>query len=347
MSEILQVDEHSFDNLSDTERSGLITELELFNTQVTDGLKEDTSVINKMFFSSQKDIFQHWAESLEKLHYLGVYKESVSTISEYMRLQISKIVFSEDDYVNVDRKETLNDNMKHYLDRRFKRSYLDKGTESPKDSSPITDDHQFLLDGLQMFSFYHRRFADISDNFIQKLQDSIVFKDFESVTEWEEIALFSHYLNEIASKDGLLDQIENEINVKESATLLQKAMFSILYADGGYRQMAYKFGISTRQTQRVRARLSGWPKKRVRDIIMKIQSSYLCPCGCGYNIVTGKKYHDITNDNFFPKFRWSDKKIKLPDNLKNKRLGPIDIARLIWGKKTKLIITKINRLGSK
>lgn len=343
MSEVFEVDEHTFDKLSETERSVLITELELFNTQVTDGLKEDTSVINKMFFSSQKDIFQHWAESLEKLHYLGVYKDPVSTISEYMRLQISKVIFSEDDYVNVDRKETLNDNMKHYLDNRFKRAYGDKGTKSPKDTSVITPEHQFLLDSLRMFEFYHKRFADIANNFYDKIQDPQVFEDFQGVTEWEEIAIFSHYLNELASEYGLLEQIEDEINVKESATLLQKAMFKILYADGGYRQMAYKFGISTRQNQRVRARLDRWPKKHAKDVIMKIQSSYLCQGGCGYNIVTGKKYHDITNDSFFVKFRWGDKIIKLPDNLKNKRLGPIDIARLIWGKKTKLIVEKFQK----
>jgi len=344
VSEILQINEHSFDNLSNTEKSTLINELESFNAQVTDGLKEDTSVINKMFFSSQKDIFQHWSESLEKLHYLGVYKDPISTIMAHLTAQIGKIKFSDDKWKDLEKKERLYDNMKHYLDKRFKRAYGEKGTEPPKNPSVIkTPDHQFLLDALKMFEFYHKRFADIADNFSDKIQDPQVFEDFQNVTEWEEIALFSHYLNEIASEDGLLEQIEDQINVKESATLLQKAMFKILYADGGYAQMAYKFGISPRQNQRVRARLDRWPKKRAKDIIMKVQSSYLCPCGCGYNFVTQKKYHDITNDNFFPKFRWSDKIIKLPDNLKNKRLGPIDIARLIWGKKAKLIVEKIEK----
>ena len=121
----------------------------------------------------------------------------------------------------------------------------------------------------------------------------------------------------------------------------------ILYADGGYRQMAAKFGISPRQNQRIRNRDSDWPIKNVKSVIMKIQSSYLCPCGCGYNFVTQKKYHDITNEKYFLKFRWNDKRIQLPDSLKNKRLGPIDIARLIWGKKTKLVIAKFNKQDPK
>ncbi len=124
-------------------------------------------------------------------------------------------------------------------------------------------------------------------------------------------------------------------------------MFKILYADGGYRQMAAKFGVSLRQNQRIRERLEHWPENNAKAVIMKIQGSYLCPCGCGYNIVTQKKYHDITDDRVFQKFRWSEKRIKLPDSVKNKRLNPIDIARMIWGKKTRLIIQKYNETDTK
>ena len=73
---------------------------------------------------------------------------------------------------------------------------------------------------------------------------------------------------------------------------------------------------------------------------MKIVGSYLCPCGCGYNFITGKKHQDITSEKYFPKFKWSEKIIKIPDSLKNKRLGVFQIGYRIWAKKTKLMIQK-------
>ena len=77
-----EINEHTFDKLSKNEKESLISDLTSFTNDVITGLKENKSVINRMFFSSNKDIFQHWTESLEKLHYLGVYEEPINTISK-------------------------------------------------------------------------------------------------------------------------------------------------------------------------------------------------------------------------------------------------------------------------
>lgn len=361
-----EINENTFKNISEQEKEILVSDLELFGTEVLGGLKKNSSVIHKMFFSSQKDIFQHWAESLEKLHYLGVYEEPIHTISTHIRKQIGRCTFDDNIMADVVKHDQLFDSMKHSIHERFKDpDHQHRGKESPENTSvlELTPDHTFLLEGLQMFKHYHRRFADIADDFISKLEDPIVYKDFADVTEWQEIGLFSHYLNEISSEFGLLDQIEDEINVKESATLLQKAMLKIEYADGAFRQMAGKFGVSPRQCQRIRQRLDDWPLKEAQRVIMKIIGSQVCPCGCGYNFITQKKYQSILNPKFFPKYRWSEKKIKLPgsakeilekndklvlsDNVKNKRLNPIDIAAKIWGKKTKLVLEKFEEKESK
>jgi hypothetical protein len=355
------VDEHTFENLTEVEKQTIATELKLFDTQVVDGLKNNNSVISRLFFATQKDIFVHWTESLEKLYYLGQYPDPIHTISTYIKKQLGKCRFSDEEVEDAVRHEQLYDTMKHSIAERFKDPdyrHTQRGTESLENTSDFTNtpDQIFFLEGLQLFRFYHRRFADIADDFIEKLADPQIFQDLAEITEWQEIGLFSHYLGELASEHGLLDQIEDEQNLKESATVLQRAMFKILYADGGYRQMAYKFGISPRQNQRIRQRDQEWPKKDIKDTIMKIQGSYLCGCGCGYNIVSQKKYHDIQNPKFFPKFQWSEKKIKLPgkakeilekneklvlaDNTKNKRLNPIDIARMLFGKQTKLMVEK-------
>lgn len=355
-----KIDEHSFDNLSQNEKNDLIENLQTFDSQVVDGLKNNNMVITKMFFSSQKDIFIHWAESLEKLYYLGQYKEPIYTISVYMKRQLGRCRFSDEEVEDAVIHERLYDSMKHNIPERFKnQDYNHSGKVSPENTSSfkITPDHIFLLEGLQLFRYYHRRFADIADDMMSKLQDPQIYNDLKDVTEWQEIGLFSHYLGEIAAENGLLDQIENEQNLKESATILQRAMFKIMYADGAYRQMAAKLGITPRQNQRVRKKDEAWKEKHVKSILNKILGSYICPCGCGYNFVTQKKYHDILNPKYFPKFQWSEKKLKLPilakqelekneklvlqDSVKNKRLNPIDIARMLWGKETKLMVERI------
>ena len=297
----------------------------------------------------EKNIFIHWSESLEKLHYLGVYDQPIHTISTYIRNQLGKCRFSDNIIADAVKHDQLYDSMKHSIDDRFKDpDFKHRGKKSPENTSglELTPDHTFLLEALEMFKHYHRRFADIAKNFITKLEDPLLYNDFEKVTEWQEIATFSHYLDELSSEFGLLDQIEDEQDLKESATILQRAMAKLLYVDGGYRQMAAKFGVSPRQNQRIRERDANWPEKNAKEMIKKILGSLICPCGCGYNFVTQKKYHDITDDRVFQKFRWSEKKFKLPDSLKNKRLNPIDNARLIWGKKVKLINMEFDKKDS-
>lgn len=334
----------TYSNISAEEKQILITELSDFTKDVKLGLKENKSVIHKMFFSTQKEIFVHWSESYEKLHYLGYYEKPIHTISAHIRAIIGQITFSDDKRIDLTKKEQLFDSMKHSIHDRFHREYdKEKGKESPLDTSvlELTSDHTFMLEAFLMLKHYHRRFADLADDFIIKLQDPLVYKDFADVTEWEEIGIFCHYLNELASEFGILDQIEDEQNLKESATLLQRAMFKILHADGAYRQMAGKFGVSPRQNQRIRQRDVDWPEKDIKAVVMKIIGSQLCPGGCGYNFITQKKYQNTLDPKFYPKYRWSEKKIKMPDSLKNKRTNPIDNARLIWGKKVKLNIEKL------
>lgn len=343
-------DEHYFDKLSEEEKKQIIENDNYFIKELKEGIPNENTLAGKLSRKPQSNIFREWTESLERLHYLGIYKEPIHTISDFMKKEISRFKFSEQEVEDFDIKFNFNKRIDQSIDQRFKDpfySHKDGNDPFPTNPSALSDTHKFLLEGLEMFRFYHKRFADIAEDFIKKLEpdkltgETFVYQDFEKVIEWDEIALFSHYLNELASENGLLDQIEDEQNVKEAATVLQKAMFKFLYADGGYRQMAYKFGVSTRRNQTIRSRLDHWPKKDAKETIMKVQGSYLCPCGCGYNFITCKKYHDITNDRYFQKFRWAEKVYKIPENLKNKRLGPLDIARKLWGKQVKLVLEKI------
>lgn len=345
MSQVLQeeIDEHSFDNLSEEEKKQIIENDNYFLKELKDGITNENTLAGKLSRKPQSNIFREWTESVERLHYLGVYKEPIHTISDFIKKEISRFKFSEQEVEDFDIKFNFNKRIDQSIDQRFKDPhYTHKvGNEPfPKNPSEKTRDHEFLLEGLEIFKHYHKRFADIAADLIKKMEDPTVYSDFEKVTEWSEIAQFSHYLDELASEYGILDQIEDEQNVKEAATILQKAMFKFLFADGAYRQMAAKFGVSTRRNQTIRNRLEHWPKKDAKQVIMKVQSSFLCPCGCGYNFVSGKKYHDVTNDKYFPKFRWSEKIFKIPDELKNKRLGPIEIAQRIWGKKNKLVLER-------
>ncbi|MDP3780189.1 MAG: hypothetical protein Q8Q69_03245 [Nitrosopumilaceae archaeon] len=69
--------------------------------------------------------------------------------------------------------------------------------------------------------------------------------------------------------------------------------------------------------------------------------SWLCPCGCGHDIITGKKHFDITDVKSFLTYRLRDSKLpqelKIPDKWKKEGLNPIEIAEKVFGKKLVLV----------
>jgi hypothetical protein len=145
----------------------------------------------------------------------------------------------------------------------------------------------------------------------------------------------------------MLDQIEDWQDFKQSATVLQLAMAKIMHADGDYAQMAWKLGVSTKENRNIRKRLVHWPEKNAKKAIMKIAGSYLCPCGCDHNLVTGKKYQDITSEKYFPKFQWSEKLIKIPDRFKNRGFTVMQLTEKVFSKRMHLIVEKFEEAEEK
>ncbi len=331
-----------FENLTKEGKKKKIADLKLFETQFLDGVKDPNNAVLRNIFKTRKDVITAYAESLRDRHYLGEYKEPINTISNYIKAQIRKLYL-------VNQYETIN--LIHYvhvtLKPEFKSpelSHTDGVTKLPQNTSAFEKDHQFHMDGIKAFIHYHKRFADIGEDHLKKISDPQVFKDFQKVIEWNEIGLFSHYLGELASENGILDQIEDLQDFKQSATIIQLAMAKIMHADGDYAQMAWKLGVSTKENRNIRKRLAHWPKKDAKKAIMKIAGSYLCPGGCGHNFITGKKYQDITSEKYFPKWQWSEKRITIPKSLKNKGLTVFQIGEKVFGKKIKLIVKTFEQI---
>ena len=342
---VQEINEHTFDKLSDESKEQLVSDLTSFTEEVTTGLKENKSVIHEMFFTSQKELLLRWAESFKKLHYLGAYEKPIDTISDHILGQIGKMTFSENREEDLNKKELLRRNLHKALTDEYKDSTKQHDTRSPKDlgnASALLEQQQYVIDALSIGEVFLRKFTEIHVDLKKKLEDPERFGKLESLIYWDEIGVYNQYLT-ILFDDGVLDQIMDEQNSKQSATLYQKAMSFILYMAGGYREMAGKLGITPRGGQYLREDLRTWPDKKAKLAIAKIQGSYLCPGGCGYNIATGKKYHDITNDKYFFQFRYKDKLIKIPDVLKNKGLTPFQIGAKLFGRKNKLIIESFDK----
>ena len=118
-----------------------------------------------------------------------------------------------------------------------------------------------------------------------------------------------------------------EGNMREMATMLQKAMAKLLYADGGFRQMAHGFGVVPRQNQRIRNRMDSWPEKDAENIFRNVTLSLRCQ-GCGMHVITGKRYN--ANGTEIGQVRLAGKKYKLPKSIRNRNLSSIDVAELFW-----------------
>ena len=324
-----EIKEEDVPHLTDYEKEHRINELEDSIAELETGLSNERSFIFKSAMGSQKDFFGHWAITLKQLHYLGKFDKPISEISTYIRRQLGRTDLS------IETKENLYNNLDRNLDSEYKHTY-DKNPQNEENNTSVIPEGDFMRYSLKRLQTFHLKFANVCETLFKHLEDPKIHKDFSDVIEWKEIALFSAALadlTKINSDTGILEQIENELNIRESATIFQKAMLYILSADHSFRKMAHKFGVSPRQNQRIRSRMEDWPEKDAAKVIQNVTSSYQC-LKCGFNPMTGRTYDDVKmfQESTWLKIKFADKFFPIPEKYKRLRLNPIQIAEKIWAK---------------
>lgn len=338
-------------NLSESEKQAAILKLQKQESEIRNGIADTESIIHIALFTSEQEIIRRWATRLKQLHYLGAYEKPINTISAHIKWQIGKMSLP------LEKKDNLIRNISRSLDEEFKQN-SDTGQNVPENTSAFCNtENSFIFAAMTAFKSYHETFVEIADTLLQHLEDRQINKEFCNVLEWEEIAEFCTILAAMqekikdAHKDSVnldkqlaefssLNYIKEDLNLRQSSDSFRDAMYVLLGADKSFRKMAHKFGISPRQNQRVRARLDDWPEKDAKRVILEVMGSYLCPCGCGMNLVTSKRHVDLTSDKFFWEIRFKDKKFKIPEKYRQKyNITPIAIAEKVWGKKFKLAVS--------
>ena len=336
MQESVLTDEITADlvaHLTPNEKEEHIQLLEESVEELENGIGNEKSFVFKMAMGSQKDFFGMWASNLEQLVFLGKFDKEVNEISTHIRRQLGKLDLS------IDTKENLYNNLDRNLDSRFKKTRNPNPQIEDNNTSAISEG-DFMRFSLKQLQIYHLKFAKLADTLFNHLADPKIHKDYSDVIEWKEIALFSAALadlTKINKETGILDQIEDELNIRESATIFQKAMLYLLNADHSFRKMAHKFGVSPRQNQRIRKRMEDWGKKDPAKVIQNVVSSYQC-MKCGFNPVTQRTYDDVKmfQESTWLKIKYGDKFFPIPEKYKRLALSPIQIAEKIWGKKIRL-----------
>ncbi|MCV0398523.1 MAG: hypothetical protein K5785_00855 [Nitrosarchaeum sp.] len=356
MSTLIQVDEITptiAKNLSESEKKTAIEKLQKQEEEIRLGISNPQSIIHITAFEDRSTIFTRWANHYKQLHYLGVYEKPINTISTHIRHHIGKMD------IPLEKKESLYHNLDRYLTSEYKLSSDNNPQNEDENTSDFCNiENSFMYRAIASFKSYHEIFSDIADTLLQHLADPTINKEFCDIIEWEEISEFCAILETMQTKikdaykdvDKLdkqlanfstLEYIKEDLNIRQSADSFRDAMFVLLGADKSFRKMAHKFGISPRQNQRVRNRLDDWPKKDARKIIQMVMGSYLCPCGCGMNLVTNRRHVDITDDKFFLTVRYRDRKMTLPEKFRQKKdITPIAIAENQWGKKLQMVEIK-------
>lgn len=337
MSEEVLIDEitaEDIPHLTELEKEHRIKDLEESIEEFETGLANEKSFIHASALNSQKDFWQHWSINLEQLHFLGKFEKPLDEISTTIRWHIGKMDLP------LEKKENLYNNLSRSIDSRFKKDRPNQELQNATDNTSVISEGDFMRFSLKRLQVYHTKFANLAETLFKHLADPAIHKDFSNVIEWKEIALMSAALADLTKlnkETGILDQIEGELNIRESATIFQKAMLYLLNADHSFRKMAHKFGVSPRQNQRIRSRMEDWPDKDAAKVIMNVTSSYQC-LKCGFNPVTGRTYDDVKmfQESTWLKIKFADKFFPIPDKYKRQRLSPIQIAEKIWAKKIKL-----------
>lgn len=274
--------------------------------------------------SPKRDLVLDWAEFIKQK--FTILKIDHSLISKEIKKTLRK-----------NGLESLALWIHEILPSEFKEHQNGEVEPRPNTSGFRTSEDSLPLKSLAILKLYHHRFIDVIEKLETHLKDDKIHKDFDNSLEWQEIAKMCSTIETLAEPLGVLDQINDDLNLRQLVDNLRTAMCKFLQADESFRTWAHKFGVSPRQHQRIRERLDEWPEKKAATVIKKVLGSYLCPCGCNYNIVTGKLHVDITDDSFFLKYRFRDRDYKIPDEFKDKGLNPMQIAERVWMKKLVLV----------
>lgn len=312
-------------------------------------LQNPDATLHQVLTTNKRSFILMWAEWLEELHELGEYTEPLTTISNHIKKEIRLMHLNDKTEFNIIHyiHEVLPDK---YVDPRLSHKSKDGVENPPENASSIEAQKEFILIAFQNFREYHREFADVIKIYESHIKNPETQEDFTKLVEWREIAQFCNALSELSGQFSILHQMLDEGNVRQSISIFQLAMYDLLGADESFRLWAYKFGISPRQFQRIRSRESNprsekedWKKKNPKEIIRRVLGSFHCP-KCSFNLVCNRYDDDVTREETLKKFEFAGKKWKIPEHIKKtmrkKNLNPIEIAKLIWGKKIKLIEEK-------
>ena len=264
-----EVTEEIANNLTESKKENKINQLKTFETQIITGLSDETSIINHVIVM-ERDFFQTWANTLKQLHYLNYYEEPLNTICSSIFSKIGKMK-----NLSTDRKENLHRNLRRSLDNEFKQ-IQESDKMSPQNTSDVTSKESIILEAFESLEHYHSEFIEIIKIFRSHLKDPAVHKDMEAwFDKWEKIARLCEPLSELSGDYSVLKQMADEGNMRESATLLQRAFAKLLYVDGGFGQMAHGFGVVPRQNQRIRNRDEDWPEKDAKTVIRNVTLTML------------------------------------------------------------------------
>jgi len=283
-----------------TKNSEKIIDLQNNIAQLKEDILNSNKVIHKIVFSSTKDILKSWAIWLDELHRLGVNTvKSRSGICKHIKDEIRKMDLPEKKKTNLicyvhhvlpyqykdPNKQTIQNNDEINYD--YAGLSIEKGTKSPKNmSASNAKEYQssFIVYSLNCLNQYHLEFSKIIEKMLRHLEDPEILQDFENDLKWKEISDMCKALAELQGPYGVLAQMSDEVNLKQSVTIFQKAMAKLLSADKSYRFMAHAFGISTKQYKRLRDRLEDWPKRHAQEVIRRVTGSECCP-NCNFNLI--------------------------------------------------------------
>lgn len=335
-------------NLSESEKQKKIEELKKQESELKEGLADSKSIIHMMVFETETSFFLRWASILKQLHYLGIYTKPISTIQEYIQIQVGKM-----DALSLDKKESIRTHLYKILPDEF-REQKKSVNDSQKNTSgflPIEESIVYFVTA--NCKAYCDIMSDILRKFLKHLEGPQIREDFEKIVEWEEIALMCTTLQQLVTpiketyknfekldhqlaEHHTLKNIEENFNMRQSVDTFRNAMRLLVQTTPSYRNWAHKFGISPRQHQRVRERDPDWPDKPVEQVIRDVLGSTMCP-SCKIDLITKRKYYDAPPDRIFVQYLFREKRYKIPEQYKNKGLNPIQIAEKIWSKELRLV----------
>ena len=319
-----------------TKNSEKITDLQNNIAHLKDEMLNSDKVIHKIVFSSTKDILKSWARWLDELHGLGVnVVKSKSGICKHIKDEIRQMDLPEKKKTNLifyvhhvlshqykdPNKQTIQNNDEINYDYA---GLSIEGTKSPKNmSASNAKEYQssFIVYSFNCLDQYHLEFSKIIEKMLRHLEDPKILQDFENDLKWNEISNMCKSLAELQGPYGVLAQMSDEVNLKQSVTIFQKAMAKLLSADKSYRFMAHAFGISTKQYKRLRDRLEDWPKRHAQEVIQRVTGSECCP-NCNFNLIKNELENRKESNR---------DKTKVPREYKG--MTPVEAVYKKWSKK--------------